>query len=249
MSTLYAWILVLLLDPGVRALLPDDTFAIVDPTDPMESSLFIDALFEDIPDGVVTDLCLVESGGCRSAVGGHPRDRNVGRRVLRRAREHGRLATWCPFYWWIDPSEASTRGNHGQIVVYALDYLGPCLPLDTLDTPLLSALRVGLRARQVCDRKYNRQTREIRAGQRALRDPCLSEDIRIAWAGRARDPDNVVAFWHDRLAFWRPRARWRTDWRGRCRKGHRECSPNLEHRPTMDDFRRWAKFEARAGVG
>ena len=238
MSSFYAWLLVLLLSPGVREILPGDTFSLVDPWDPMGSSLFVDALFDDIPPGVVTDLCLVESGGCRTLVGGHAKDANVGRRVLRRARERGRLAPWCPFYWWIDPSEASTRGNHGQIVVYAIDYLGPCIPLNAIDVPLLSALRAGLRAREVCNRKYNRQSREIRSGDRVLRDPCTDEDIRIAWAGRARDPEKVAALWHEHLAFWRPRVRWRTDWRGRCRLGHRECSPALDHRPDLEAFRR-----------
>lgn len=240
MNSIYAWLLMLLLNPEARGLLPDDTFAIVDPYDPIGSSLFVDALFGDIPDGVVTDLCLVESGGCKTIVRGHPRDGNVGTTVLRRAWEHDLLSKWCPFHWGLKPAESSTRGNHGQIAVYALHYLGPCLPVETLDIPLYSALRVGLRAREVCRRKYNRQTREIREGSRALRDPCLSEDIRIAWAGRARDPDKVVAFWHNRISFWRPRARWRTDWRGRCRTGWRKCSPDLEHHPTLEDFRRRA---------
>ena len=117
MSSIYAWILVLLLSPDVRAVLPGDTFSIVDPWDPMGSSLFVDALFDDIPDGVVTDLCLVESGGCKKSIAVHPRDGNVGRRVLRRARERDRLAPWCPFYWGLEPWESSTRGNHGQIAV------------------------------------------------------------------------------------------------------------------------------------
>lgn len=243
MSAVYAWLLLFLVDPAVADLLPADTFELVDPSDPMDSSLFVDALFQDIPDGVVTDLCLVESGGCGKAIGVHPRDGNVGRRVLRRARERGYLPAWCPFYWDIEPGEVSTRGSHGQIYAYSARYLGPCLPLDALDVPLLSALRVGLRAREVCRRKYNRQSKEIRRGHRALRDPCTSEDIRIAWAGRARDPDKVVAFWHNRLAFWKPRARWRTDWRGRCRTGWKMCSPGLVHRPTMKQFRQRAAGE------
>lgn len=247
MDQIYAWLLMFLLRPSVQAELPPDTLLLIDPMDPMESSLFVDAVFTDIPDGVVTDLCLVESGGCKKPISIHSRDGWTGANALPGMKKRGRLPGWCPFFWGIEdhPVDLATRGNHGQIAAYSLHYLGPCIPPDALDVPLYSALRAGLRAREVCRRKYNRQSKEIRAGERGRdeREACTSEDVRHAWAGYGKSREKVVAKWHDRLAFWRPLARWRTDWRGRCRKAGR-CSSALANRPALKDFRRKAEGKA-----
>ena len=186
MSAIYAWLLLFLVDPKVADLLPADTFEIVDPSDPMDSSLFVDALFTDIPDGVVTDLCLVESGGCRKAIGSHPRD---GNRRPPRAQASPRAAATS--HRGVLSIGASNRAKSAREVHTDKSTptrratSGHACRLTPLDVPLLSALRVGLRAQEVCNRKFNRQSREIRTGARSLRDPCTSEDHphRLGWQG------------------------------------------------------------------
>ena len=113
MSTLYAWILVAFLMPAADRL-PPDTFEIVDPFDPLESSLFVDALYPELPGGIVTDLCLVESGGCKRTHGAHRRDGNVASRVRRRALERGWLRWWCPLHWARRTSSSRPAATMGR---------------------------------------------------------------------------------------------------------------------------------------
>jgi len=241
MEQLYAWLLALFITPGALSGLPADAPALVDPMDPMESSLFVDAVFEDIPDGIVTDLCLVESGGCTRPVGIHSRDGWTGAHILPKLMERGRLPQWCPFYWGIEdhPVDLATRGNHGQVAGYALHDLGACVPPEILDVPLWSALRAAIRARQVCRRHYNRESKALRAEEISERTPCTSEDVRHAWAGYGKDRTKVEAAWHKHVPKWRRLRAGLTDWRTRCQK-HGNCSDSLAVRPTLEDFRRRA---------
>lgn len=240
MGYIYAWLLMALLSPAAKAGVPADALLLVDPMDPIESSLFVDAVFSDIPRGIVTDLCLVESGGCTQPKGVHRGDSGHSDNVRRKAFARGKLAAWCPLYW--GPGAYSTRGNHGSMFAYTARYLGPCIPLDTLDVPFFSALGTALRVREVCRNHYNRETRRLRGDglprNSADRDHCSADDVRAVWAGKAKPRREVIARWRDRLDFWLPRARWRTDWRGRCQGRTRKCSSDYTHRPTLEDFRR-----------
>ena len=58
----------------------------------------------------------------------------------------GWLDSWCP--WHVgpdDPERFSVRGSFGLSAAYSLRFLGPCLPPELLDIPVISAFAAARR--------------------------------------------------------------------------------------------------------
>lgn len=56
----------------------------------------------------------------------------------------------CPFHFRGDPSRWSTRGAYGTIAAYTVHHLGPCVPPESLDVPILAALAAAKRIALIC---------------------------------------------------------------------------------------------------
>jgi len=94
-----------------------------------------------------TDVDLVaicERESACQPIGVHPEDAWASTHMRRAAMRVGWLKPWCPFTrrraGW------GPRGAHGQSAAYSLHFLGPCLPPELLDVPLLSAIAAVRRA-------------------------------------------------------------------------------------------------------
>lgn len=181
-----------------RADLPQDWWKMVNPRDPLDSSQFIDAVFDDLPPQFVTSVCILESG-CYKPVGVHKGDtrtrtgRQVGRIVYERQKRWGKIDPSCPYYQptgdreWYD--RWSTVGNHGLMYGYQRGYIGTCFPMEWFDIPLVSALAAGRKARAICETLRKRKKK------------CTAEDLRIEWAQArsAKARRRVLQRWRRRL--------------------------------------------------
>ena len=94
-------------------------------------------------------ICKRESH-CRP-VRAHAIDAWAGELMRRKALKVGWLDERCPFHHGT-PERFSTRGVHGLSAAYTLRFLGPCLPPEVLDVPLVSAVAASLRARHQCNK-------------------------------------------------------------------------------------------------
>jgi hypothetical protein len=90
-------------------------------------------------------ICRRESA-C-AAIGIHERDAHYGRTAYRRAIRVGLLQPQhCMVHRYRGPAQRwSTRGPWGTIAAYTLGYMGPCLPPEVLDIPLLGAIAAAKR--------------------------------------------------------------------------------------------------------
>lgn len=145
---------------------PADVLSLADPMDPWATSILMDAIFTNVPDGFIRDTCLVESG-CRKPLGVHKGDAKYGKAIFERIQK--RLRPDCRYHD-VEPEEVSTRGNHGLMWGYQVVHLGRgCIPTYAFDVPLLSAIAAGRKADYHC--------RQLKA--RGLR--CTRLRLRCAW--------------------------------------------------------------------
>ncbi|GEM_PF-2229327 len=93
-------------------------------------------------------ICKRESS-CRT-IGVHDGDAWAGATMYRKALRVGWLSDTCPFHRG-EPTRFSVRGAHGLSAAYSLRFLGPCLPPEVLDVPILSALAAARRLQHQCD--------------------------------------------------------------------------------------------------
>lgn len=214
--------------------LPKKWASMVDPMDPMASSVFIDVIFNDIPPFFVTDTCIAESG-CRRPKSIHRGDtlyrrgkrkgKQIGETIYNQQVRWGRVAEDCPFYdqpkddpLWLN--NWTTRGNHGLMFGYNRKYIGTCYPMEWFDIPLVSALAAARKAGAICRRI------KTKTGKK-----CTSVQVRIAWAqAKSR----------------KAKRRLTKNWlEGVARHRKKRKSVNWKHPPSMKDYRVRARKHPR----
>ena len=155
---------------------PADLVELADLHDPLAQSRLWGAIYSKIPRGFLVETCIVESGGCREAIGIHADDAHLGQGAWTGVWKRSKVDHACGFYpdpstvdesWW---PQASTRGNHGLIAAYHIFLLGPCVPLEVLDVPFFSAWAAARKASNACDALRKRGK------------SCTRERLRCAWA-------------------------------------------------------------------
>lgn len=125
--------------------------------DPIPASHLAARWVGSVPGAELASIARRESRG--RWIGIHEGDRWLSSAAHRRALSRGWLRPWCPFHR--SPEGMGTRGAHGLVAAYSLRWLGPCVPPEALDVPLLSAIAAARRAAHQC-RRYQACDREAR---------------------------------------------------------------------------------------
>jgi len=221
------------LAPGIFDAIPYEIPSSVDPMDPLSSSQYMDALFDDIPDGYIVDTCIMESG-CRGPIGVHRIDAWAGNIVYAKKKKHGRIGE-CRLFSepksirsmtrWVE--RWSTVGNHGLMFGHNYRHLGACMPMSIFEVPFLSALAAARKAQELCSKL------------RAKDVECTSENLRARWTQSysAAKKKATIAMWQSRVSAYKSR-RTSIDW---------THTPSLEgmQEPRWDTREPWTCNERR----